>query len=150
MFKNHYATIAAWIIVYVSLWLSKENLVSAKFSENNCHTGFFSKIIETIIFPFQWYKSRPTYEYIVGLVLLCCIGAVIVLKYISVFVPIKQALVETIFEHCNFTFISTICAVCGYYCLIVDVPRFERIIHNIAAIIFIGFAIVSFAFPFVF
>lgn len=37
-----------------------------------------------------------------------------------------------------------------YYCLIVDVPHFEKIIYRSAAVIFIGFAIVSFAFPFVF
>lgn len=73
MFRNHYTTIAAWIIVYISLWLSRDNLVSSKFSKNNCHTGFVSRIIETMIFPFQWYKNRPTYEYVVGLVLLCCI-----------------------------------------------------------------------------
>lgn len=64
MFRNHYITIAAWIIVYISLWLSRDNL--------------------------------------------------------------------------------------GYYCLIVDVPHFEKIIYRSAAVIFIGFAIVSFAFPFVF
>lgn len=74
MFRNHYTTIAAWIIVYISLWLSRDNLVSSKFSKNNCHTGFVSRIIETMIFPFQWYKNRPTYEYVVGLVLLCCIN----------------------------------------------------------------------------
>lgn len=61
MFRNHYITIAAWIIVYISLWLSRDNLVSSKFSKNNCHTGFVSRIIETMIFPFQWYKNRPTY-----------------------------------------------------------------------------------------
>lgn len=55
MFRNHYTTIAAWIIVYISLWLSRDNLVSSKFSKNNCHTGFVSRIIETMIFPFQWY-----------------------------------------------------------------------------------------------
>ena len=76
MFRNHYTTIAAWIIVYISLWLSRDNLVSSKFSKNNCHTGFVSRIIETMIFPFQWYKNRPTYEYVVGLVLLCCISVV--------------------------------------------------------------------------
>lgn len=63
MFRNHYITIAAWIIVYISLWLSRDNLVSSKFSKNNCHTGFVSRIIETMIFPFQWYKNRPTYEF---------------------------------------------------------------------------------------
>ena len=35
MFRNHYITIAAWIIVYISLWLSRDNLVSSKFSKNN-------------------------------------------------------------------------------------------------------------------
>lgn len=80
MFRNHYTTIAAWIIVYISLWLSRDNLVSSKFSKNNCHTGFVSRIIETMIFPFQWYKNRPTYEYVVGLVLLCCISVVAVIK----------------------------------------------------------------------
>lgn len=49
MFRNHYTTIAAWIIVYISLWLSRDNLVSSKFSKNNCHTGFVSRIIETMI-----------------------------------------------------------------------------------------------------
>lgn len=34
MFRNHYITIAAWIIVYISLWLSRDNLVSSKFSKN--------------------------------------------------------------------------------------------------------------------
>lgn len=48
MFRNHYTTIAAWIIVYISLWLSRDNLVSSKFSKNNCHTGFVSRIIETM------------------------------------------------------------------------------------------------------
>ena len=142
--------IAAWIIVYISLWLSRDNLVSSKFSKNNCHTGFVSRIIETMIFPFQWYKNRPTYEYVVGLVLLCCISVVAVIKCFSVFSSIEQPMIEAIFEHCNFTFISTVCAVCGYYCLIVDVPHFEKIIYRSAAVIFIGFAIVSFAFPFVF
>lgn len=85
MFRNHYTTIAAWIIVYISLWLSRDNLVSSKFSKNNCHTGFVSRIIETMIFPFQWYKNRPTYEYVVGLVLLCCISVVAVIKCFSVF-----------------------------------------------------------------
>ena len=150
MFRNHYTTIAAWIIVYISLWLSRDNLVSSKFSKNNCHTGFVSRIIETMIFPFQWYKNRPTYEYVVGLVLLCCISVVAVIKCFSVFSSIEQPMIEAIFEHSNFTFISTVCAVCGYYCLIVDVPHFEKIIYRSAAVIFIGFAIVSFAFPFVF
>lgn len=143
MFRNHYTTIAAWIIVYISLWLSRDNLVSSKFSKNNCHTGFVSRIIETMIFPFQWYKNRPTYEYVVGLVLLCCISVVAVIKCFSVFSSIEQPMIEAIFEHCNFTFISTVCAVCGYYCLIVDVPHFEKIIYRSAAVIFIGFAIVS-------
>ena len=142
MFRNHYTTIAAWIIVYISLWLSRDNLVSSKFSKNNCHTGFVSRIIETMIFPFQWYKNRPTYEYVVGLVLLCCISVVAVIKCFSVFSSIEQPMIEAIFEHCNFTFISTVCAVCGYYCLIVDVPHFEKIIYRSAAVIFIGFAII--------
>ena len=90
------------------------------------------------------------YEYVVGLVLLCCISVVAVIKCFSVFSSIEQPMIEAIFEHCNFTFISTVCAVCGYYCLIVDVPHFEKIIYRSAAVIFIGFAIVSFAFPFVF
>jgi len=115
MFRNHYTTIAAWIIVYISLWLSRDNLVSSKFSKNNCHTGFVSRIIETMIFPFQWYKNRPTYEYVVGLVLLCCISVVAVIKCFSVFSSIEQPMIEAIFEHSNFTFISTVCAVCGYY-----------------------------------
>lgn len=89
MFRNHYITIAAWIIVYISLWLSRDNLVSSKFSKNNCHTGFVSRIIETMIFPFQWYKNRPTYEYVVGLVLLCCISVVAVIKCFSVFSSIE-------------------------------------------------------------
>lgn len=105
MFRNHYITIAAWIIVYISLWLSRDNLVSSKFSKNNCHTGFVSRIIETMIFPFQWYKNRPTYEYVVGLVLLCCISVVAVIKCFSVFSSIEQPMIEAIFEHCNFTFI---------------------------------------------
>ena len=88
--------------------------------------------------------------WIVGLVLLCCISVVAVIKCFSVFSSIEQPMIEAIFEHCNFTFISTVCAVCGYYCLIVDVPHFEKIIYRSAAVIFIGFAIVSFAFPFVF
>ena len=108
MFRNHYITIAAWIIVYISLWLSRDNLVSSKFSKNNCHTGFVSRIIETMIFPFQWYKNRPTYEYVVGLVLLCCISVVAVIKCFSVFSSIEQPMIEAIFEHCNFTFISTV------------------------------------------
>ena len=60
MFRNHYITIAAWIIVYISLWLSRDNLVSSKFSKNNCHTGFVSRIIETMIFgkPFKRYRRR--------------------------------------------------------------------------------------------
>lgn len=103
MFRNHYITIAAWIIVYISLWLSRDNLVSSKFSKNNCHTGFVSRIIETMIFPFQWYKNRPTYEYVVGLVLLCCISVVAVIKCFSVFSSIEQPMIEAIFEHCNFT-----------------------------------------------
>ena len=88
MFRNHYTTIAAWIIVYISLWLSRDNLVSSKFSKNNCHTGFVSRIIETMIFPFQWYKNRPTYEYVVGFICLmltdascvmcCCIGSFVI------------------------------------------------------------------------
>ena len=110
MFRNHYITIAAWIIVYISLWLSRDNLVSSKFSKNNCHTGFVSRIIETMIFPFQWYKNRPTYEYVVGLVLLCCISVVAVIKCFSVFSSIEQPMIEAIFEHCNFTFISTVSA----------------------------------------
>lgn len=85
--------------------------------------------------------------YVVGLVLLCCISVVAVIKCFSVFSSIEQPMIEAIFEHCNFTFISTVCAVCGYYCLIVDVPHFEKIIYRSAAVIFIGFAIVSFAFP---
>lgn len=32
MFRNHYTTIAAWIIVYISLWLSRDNVIK-KFSE---------------------------------------------------------------------------------------------------------------------
>ena len=95
MFRNHYTTIAAWIIVYISLWLSRDNLVSSKFSKNNCHTGFVSRIIETMIFPFQWYKNRPTYEYVVGLVLLCCISVVAVIKCFSVFSSIEQPMIET-------------------------------------------------------
>ena len=95
MFRNHYITIAAWIIVYISLWLSRDNLVSSKFSKNNCHTGFVSRIIETMIFPFQWYKNRPTYEYVVGLVLLCCISVVAVIKCFSVFSSIEQPMIET-------------------------------------------------------
>lgn len=94
--------------------------------------------------------ERGTYAYVVGLVLLCCISVVAVIKCFSVFSSIEQPMIEAIFEHCNFTFISTVCAVCGYYCLIVDVPHFEKIIYRSAAVIFIGFAIVSFAFPFVF
>lgn len=136
--------------MYVSLWFSKENIVNTKFSNSNCHTGFISRVVETVIFPFRWYKNRPTYEYIVGFVLLCCIGIVVILKCLSLFAPMEQSVVEAIFEHCNFTFLGTICAVCGYYCLIVDVFGFEKIIHRIAAIIFIGLAIVSLAFPFVF
>ena len=77
-------------------------------------------------------------------------SVVAVIKCFSVFPSIEQPMIEAIFEHCNFTFISTVCAVCGYYCLIVDVPHFEKIIYRSAAVIFIGFAIVSFAFPFVF
>ena len=148
LFRNHCAAIAAWVLVYVSLWLSKENFVRTKFSDNSCHTGFISRAVETVIFPFRWYKNRPTYEYIVGLVLLCCIGIAAILKCLSLFVPMEQAVVEAIFERCSFTFLGTICAVCGYYCLIVDVSGFERIIHRIAAIIFMGFAIVSLMFVF--
>lgn len=51
MFRNHYTTIAAWIIVYISLWLSRDNLVSSKFSKNNCHTGFVSRILCVISMP---------------------------------------------------------------------------------------------------
>lgn len=29
MFRNHYITIAAWIIVYISLWLSRDIFRSA-------------------------------------------------------------------------------------------------------------------------
>lgn len=34
MFRNHYTTIAAWIIVYISLWLSRDNLVSIRVGRN--------------------------------------------------------------------------------------------------------------------
>lgn len=74
MFRNHYTTIAAWIIVYISLWLSRDNLVSSKFSKNNCHTGFVSRIIETMIFPFQWYKTGQHMNML--LVWFCCAALV--------------------------------------------------------------------------
>ena len=46
--------------------------------------------------------------------------------------------------------VSGICAVCGYYCLIVDVSRIEMVLYIIAALFVWGFALVSFLFPFFF
>ena len=46
--------------------------------------------------------------------------------------------------------VSGICAVCGYYCLIVDVSRIKKVLYIIAALFFWGFALVSFLFPFFF
>ena len=63
---------------------------------------------------------------------------------------LPQIYFDTVYEHCRFTFISGICAVCGYYCLIVDVSRIEKVLYIIAALFFWGFALVSFLFPFFF
>ena len=111
---------------------------------------FPAKWLEKTIFPFRWYGSRPTYEYAIGLLLLCCILFTVSLHISVAHFDLPQIYFDTVYEHCRFTFISGICAVCGYYCLIVDVSRIEKVLYIIAALFFWGFALVSFLFPFFF
>lgn len=73
MTENYMVNLVAWIILYASFWLTKHNPVSTAFRRRECHTGFLAKWLEKTIFPFRWYGSRPTYEYAIGLLLLCCI-----------------------------------------------------------------------------
>ena len=73
MTENYIVSLVAWIILYASFWLTKHNPVSTAFRRRECHTGFLAKWLEKTIFPFRWYGSRPTYEYAIGLLLLCCI-----------------------------------------------------------------------------
>lgn len=73
MTENYIVNLVAWIILYASFWLTKHNPVSTAFRRRECHTGFLAKWLEKTIFPFRWYGSRPTYEYAIGLLLLCCI-----------------------------------------------------------------------------
>ena len=148
MTENYIVSLVAWIILYASFWLTKHNPVSTAFRRRECHTGFLAKWLEKTIFPFRWYGSRPTYEYAIGLLLLCCILFTVSLHISVAHFDLPQIYFDTVYEHCRFTFISGICAVCGYYCLIVDVSRIEKVLYIIAALFFWGFALVSFLFPF--
>ena len=150
MTENYIVNLVAWIILYASFWLTKHSPVSTAFRRRECHTGFLAKWLEKTIFPFRWYGSRPTYEYAIGLLLLCCILFTVSLHISVAHFDLPQIYFDTVYEHCRFTFISGICAVCGYYCLIVDVSRIEKVLYIIAALFFWGFALVSFLFPFFF
>ena len=46
MFRNHYITIAAWIIVYISLWLSRDNLVLINFLKITVTQGLFHELLK--------------------------------------------------------------------------------------------------------
>ena len=144
MTENYIVSLVAWIILYASFWLTKYNPVSTAFRRRECHTGFLAKWLEKTIFPFRWYGSRPTYEYAIGLLLLCCILFTVSLHISVAHFDLPQIYFDTVYEHCRFTFISGICAVCGYYCLIVDVSRIEKVLYIIAALFFWGFALVSY------
>ena len=141
MTENYIVNLVAWIILYASFWLTKHSPVSTAFRRRECHTGFLAKWLEKTIFPFRWYGSRPTYEYAIGLLLLCCILFTVSLHISVAHFDLPQIYFDTVYEHCRFTFISGICAVCGYYCLIVDVSRIEKVLYIIAALFFWGFAL---------
>lgn len=129
MTENYIVNLVAWIILYASFWLTKHSPVSTAFRRRECHTGFLAKWLEKTIFPFRWYGSRPTYEYAIGLLLLCCILFTVSLHISVAHFDLPQIYFDTVYEHCRFTFISGICAVCGYYCLIVDVSRIEKVLY---------------------
>lgn len=141
MTENYIVSLVAWIILYASFWLTKHNPVSTAFRRRECHTGFLAKWLEKTIFPFRWYGSRPTYEYAIGLLLLCCILFTVSLHISVAHFDLPQIYFDTVYEHCRFTFISGICAVCGYYCLIVDVSRIEKVLYIIAALFLLGICI---------
>ena len=92
----------------------------------NATPGFLLNGWRKLFFHFRWYGSRPTYEYAIGLLLLCCILFTVSLHISVAHFDLPQIYFDTVYEHCRFTFISGICAVCGYYCLIVDVLELKR------------------------
>ena len=111
MTENYIVSLVVWIILYASFWLTKHNPVSTAFRRRECHTGFLAKWLEKTIFPFRWYVSRPTYEYAIGLLLLCCILFTVSLHISVAHFDLPQIYFDTVYEHCRFTFISGICAV---------------------------------------
>lgn len=114
----------------------------------NATPGFLLNGWRKLFFHFDGMARAPTYEYAIGLLLLCCILFTVSLHISVAHFDLPQIYFDTVYEHCRFTFISGICAVCGYYCLIVDVSRIEKVLYIIAALFFWGFALVSFLFPF--
>lgn len=137
MTENYIVSLVVWIILYASFWLTKHNPVSTAFRRRECHTGFLAKWLEKTIFPFRWYGSRPTYEYAIGLLLLCCILFTVSLHISVAHFDLPQIYFDTVYEHCRFTFISGICAVCGYYCwyLISDRAKLDTSLKSSVAIL---------------
>lgn len=100
MTENYIVNLVAWIILYASFWLTKHSPVSTAFRRRECHTGFLAKWLEKTIFPFRWYGSRPTYEYAIGLLLLCCILFTVSLHISVAHFDLPQIYFDTVYEHC--------------------------------------------------
>ena len=148
MSNEYIVSLLIWCLLYVSFWLN----VNPSAPMNNGRTvraGFIAEKIEKIIFPFRWYKDRPTIEYIFGLVLLGNIISIVCLKILSNFDKVSDRLFE--FTH-NLTRCVVLClflAICIHFCFTIKTNMVKKIIYYFLGVIFIILFISTIVYPFI-
>ena len=119
----------------------------------NATPGFLLNGWRKLIFPFRWYGSRPTYEYAIGLLLLCCILFTVSLHISVAHFDLSRRFIWTlVYEHCRFHIHQRHLSSVRLLPPLTSSMSLElkKGPYIIAALFFWGFALVSFLFPFFF
>lgn len=147
MSNEYIVTLLGWFLFYIYFWLK----VDRSASRTNRHTGrvgFITERIEKIIFPFRWYRYRPTIEYIFGMILLGNIISIVSLEVASHFIAVPAALFEFTLNLTRCIVLCAILAVCIHYCFTVKTHIVYKIIYYILGLVFVALFIAAMIYPF--
>lgn len=148
MSNEYVVTLVTCFLLYISFWLGVDHS-SQKFYRHTHRINFISTPLEKIIFPFRWYENRPTYEYVLGLVLLSAIVTIISAKLLSCFFGMPKVIFEFIYNLSKCAVLGVILAICIYYCFTVKVHPVKRTMFYLTGVVFIVLLIMTLTYPFI-